>query len=84
MRAQLANLNNCAVLFLNRAAVNLCWYNYTHDHISIAGTAAPESQQLLRESYLSYGIKQLLRESYLSYGIKQLLRESYLSYGIKQ
>ena len=26
MRAELANLNHCAVPFLNRAAVNLCWY----------------------------------------------------------
>ena len=29
MRAKLANLNDCAVPFLSRAAVNLCWYNYT-------------------------------------------------------
>ena len=28
MRAKLANLNNCAVPFLSRAAVNLCWYHY--------------------------------------------------------
>ena len=27
MRAELANLNNCAVLFLSRAAVNLSWYD---------------------------------------------------------
>ena len=26
MRAELANLNHCAVPFLRRAAVNLCWY----------------------------------------------------------
>ena len=26
MRAELANLNYCAVAFLSRAAVNLCWY----------------------------------------------------------
>ena len=26
MRAELANLNHCAVPFLSRAAVNLCWY----------------------------------------------------------
>ena len=26
MRAKLANLNNCAVLFLSRADANLCWY----------------------------------------------------------
>ena len=26
MRAELANLNHCAVQFLSRAAVNLCWY----------------------------------------------------------
>ena len=26
MRADLAVLNNCAVPFLSRAAVNICWY----------------------------------------------------------
>ena len=26
MRAELASLNNCAVLFLSRAAVNMSWY----------------------------------------------------------
>ena len=29
MPAELANLNHCAVLFLSRAATNLCWYYYT-------------------------------------------------------
>ena len=29
MRAELANLDHCAVPFLSRAAVNLCWYFYT-------------------------------------------------------
>ena len=29
MRAELANLNHCAVSFLSRAADNLCWYYYT-------------------------------------------------------
>ena len=29
MRARLANLNNCAVHFLSRAATNLCWYYIT-------------------------------------------------------
>ena len=29
MRAKIANLNHCAVLFLSRAAANLCWYYYT-------------------------------------------------------
>ena len=29
MRAELANLNYCAVPFLSRAAVNLCWYYIT-------------------------------------------------------
>ena len=29
MRAELANLNHCAVPFLSLAAVNLCWYNYS-------------------------------------------------------
>ena len=28
MRTELANLNHCAVPFLSRAAVNLCWYYY--------------------------------------------------------
>ena len=28
MRAKLVNLNHCAVPFLSRAAVNLCWYYY--------------------------------------------------------
>ena len=27
MRAELTNLNICAVPFLSRAAVNLCWYD---------------------------------------------------------
>ena len=27
MRAELANLNHCAVLFLSRATVNLSWYD---------------------------------------------------------
>ena len=30
MRAKLTNLNYCAVPFLSRAAVNLCWYDYIH------------------------------------------------------
>ena len=30
MRAILANLNHCAVPYLSRAAVNLCWYDYIH------------------------------------------------------
>ena len=30
MRAELANLNDCAVPFLSRAAVNLCWYYYIY------------------------------------------------------
>ena len=29
MRAELSNLNDCAVPFLSRVAVNLCWHNYT-------------------------------------------------------
>ena len=29
MRTELANINHCAVLFLSRAAVNVCWYYYT-------------------------------------------------------
>ena len=29
MRAELANLNHCAVPFLSRAAVNLSWYDST-------------------------------------------------------
>ena len=31
--AELANLNHCALPFLSRAAVNLCWYNYTIHHL---------------------------------------------------
>ena len=34
MRAKLANLNDCALPFLRRAAANLCWYNYTSNLIS--------------------------------------------------
>ena len=34
MRAELATLNDCAVPFLSRAAVNLCWY-YTSVHIGV-------------------------------------------------
>ena len=30
MRAELANLNHCAVPFLSRAVVNLCWYGVTY------------------------------------------------------
>ena len=29
MRAELVNLNHCAVPFLSRAAANLCWYYYS-------------------------------------------------------
>ena len=29
MRAELASLNDCAVPFLSRATVNLCWYYYS-------------------------------------------------------
>ena len=35
MRAELANLNHCAVLFLSRTAVNLSWYYYTLSFIAI-------------------------------------------------
>ena len=31
MRAELANLNDCAVPFLSRVAVNLSWHIYTPD-----------------------------------------------------
>ena len=30
MRAELANINHCAVPFLSRAAVNLSWYDSTY------------------------------------------------------
>ena len=30
MRAELANLDHCAVLFLSRAIVNLSWYDSIH------------------------------------------------------
>ena len=29
MRSELANLDHCAVPFLSRATVNLCWYDIT-------------------------------------------------------
>ena len=35
MRAELDNINDCAVPFLSRAAVNLPWYYYT-DHSQLA------------------------------------------------
>ena len=31
MRAEIANLNHCAVPFLSHAAVNLCWYDTNSD-----------------------------------------------------
>ena len=34
MRAELANLNDCAVPFLSRAAVNLSWYDIISIYIS--------------------------------------------------
>ena len=34
MRAELANLNHCAVLFLSRAAINLSWYNSSDTWLS--------------------------------------------------
>ena len=36
MRAESANLNHCAVLFLSRAATNLCWYYY-NDQLHYGG-----------------------------------------------
>ena len=41
MRAELTNLNNCAVPILSRAAVNLCWYYYV-SHIYISSTLVAE------------------------------------------
>ena len=35
MRAELANLNHCAVPFLSRAAVNLSWYDNLYKYYSI-------------------------------------------------
>ena len=35
MRAELTNLNHCAVPFLSRAAVNLCWYYHTFVHLRL-------------------------------------------------
>ena len=35
MRAELANLSHCAVLFLSRTAVNLSWYESTCNDIYI-------------------------------------------------
>ena len=36
MRAKLANLNDCAVSFLSRAAVNLCWYDIVYSNYSLS------------------------------------------------
>ena len=33
MRSELASLNHCAVPFLSRAAVNLCWYYIINTYI---------------------------------------------------
>ena len=37
MRATLANLNHCAVPFLSRDTVNLCWYHYTYMNTALHG-----------------------------------------------
>ena len=39
MRAKLANLNDCAVPFLSRAAANLCWYYYTCITVLVSQTS---------------------------------------------
>ena len=39
MRAKFANLNDCAVSFLSRAAANLCWYWYTLLFLPVNETA---------------------------------------------
>ena len=41
MRAELTNLNNCAVPFLSRAATNLCWY------YNITKTTAAQNEDAL-------------------------------------
>ena len=37
MRAELAHLSHCAVPFLSRAAVNLCWNDIRYTEISFDG-----------------------------------------------
>ena len=42
MRAELANLNQCAVSFISRDAVRLCWYcsNYIYN-VTFQGASSP-------------------------------------------
>ena len=53
MSASLANLNHCAVPFLSRAAVNLCWYYYIFynkqnvDHIVLLYLLIMHQQHML-------------------------------------
>ena len=46
MRAELANLNYCAVPFLSRAVANLCWY-YTASKIKATTLGTTTIQQVL-------------------------------------
>ena len=47
MRAELPNLDDCAVPFLSRAAVNLCWYYYTFYIILLTKTTAARNRVAL-------------------------------------
>ena len=54
MRAELANLNHCAVPFLSRVAVNLSWYDSS---ITISISIIIRgfwSQNLVRPTFLKY------------------------------
>ena len=49
MRAELANLNNCAVPFLSRATANLRWYYYTSFTGSPNSRVACERSRALKD-----------------------------------
>ena len=81
MRAKLANLNDCAVAFLSRAAVNLYWYNYTDNFTKIwcketskikcclANFCDPISRRIKR--YFTFGICLFRIQLQLSLNIRQ-------------
>ena len=48
MRAELANVNHCAVSFLSRATVNLSWYNiYNAECILLTKITAAQNEAVL-------------------------------------
>ena len=49
MRAELANLNNCAVSLLSRATANLRWYYYTSFTGSPNSRVACERSRALKD-----------------------------------